>query len=253
MKKLRARPKPPHNPIGVLVALPDEAQSLRRFKPGCGRLVRTGDGHHLIASGAGPDHARRAALRLVQQGVSGLMSWGCAGALVPGLQPGHLVIPQTLLGADGERFAPDPAWHERFAWALDKKLSTSTDLLAESAHVVATVAAKQALRAATQATAVDMESAALARVAREHGLPFLVVRAIADHWTLDMPKAVTFALNRRGEVRLLWLLAYTLAHPGQVPQLVALGRAFESALQALRAAKAHSGADFCFPTPNPDF
>jgi len=253
MKTPSVRRKPPPTPIGILAALPDEAQSLRRLKPGCGRLVQTSDGHPLIASGAGPDPARRAALRLVQQGVSGLMSWGCAGALVAGLQPGQLVIPQTLLGADGETFAPDSAWHERFAWAMDKKLGIHTDLLAESADVVATAEAKQALRAATQAVAVDMESVAVARVAREHGLPFLAVRAIADHSALDMPKAVTFALNRRGEVRLLWLLAYTLAHPGQVPQLVALGRAFESALQALRTAKAHSGMNFCFPTQNPDF
>lgn len=251
--KLFARRAPLKNRLGILVALPDEAQSLRRAKPRCGRVARTRDGHLLIASGTGPDNARRAAARLVEQGAEGLVSWGCAGALGPGLQPGHLVIPKTILGADGEQFSPHPAWHERFAWAMDRKLTTTTDTLVESPVVVATTEAKQALRAATKAVAVDMESAAVARVALAHGLPFLAVRAIADNWSMNMPKAVIYSLDRRGEVRLLKLLAYTLIHPDQVPELVTLGRAFESAMAALRTANAIAGASFCFPTPHPDF
>jgi adenosylhomocysteine nucleosidase len=119
--------------------------------------------------------------------------------------------------------------------------------LAESRHIVPTPAEKQALFATTNAAAVDMESAAVARVAQAHGLPFLAVRAVADTAAMAMPAAVLVSLNPRGDVRPGKLLAHLARHPAQVSELIRLGRAFGAAVGTLRRVRQVAGTDFCFP------
>ncbi len=235
--------------LGFVAALPDEARSLTGQRPGFGDLLQMPGGHWLAVSGAGAENARLAAARLLEQGVAGLVSWGCAAALDPALQPGDLVLPEHILGADRTAVETDAAWRGRFAQALDGKLALFSGFLAESPLIVASVTAKWTLHQATGAIAVDMESAAVARLAQANGLPFLAARAIADTSAMQMPAAVMAALNPRGDVRLGGLLAYTLRHPGQVAELIHLGRAFGSAMATLRTAKSLAGADFCFPPP----
>lgn len=232
--------------LGLLVALPAEAQPLHPRKLDFTELAQTAEGHRLIVSGAGPDHARQAAARLVEQGVAGLISWGCAGALASGLKPGDVLVPETIYGTDGAEYAVDAEWRERLLQTLSA-MPVKSGQLAESPHVVPSPAEKQVLFAATHAAAVDMESAALARVARAHGLPFLVVRAIADTAAMAMPAAVLVALNPRGDVRLGKLLAHLARHPAQVGELIRLGRAFGTAVGTLRRVRQLAGTDFCFP------
>ncbi|MGZ8219796.1 phosphorylase family protein [Methylomagnum sp.] len=233
--------------LGLLVALPAEAQPLHPRKLDFTDLTQTAEGHHLIVSGAGSDNAQQAASRLVEQGVAGLISWGCAGALAPDLKPGDLIVPERIHGADGTGYATDTDWRRRFLQALSPAMPIKRGQLAESRHVVPGPAEKQALFAATNAAAVDMESAAVARVAQSHGLPFLAVRAIADTSAMAMPAAVLVALNPRGDVRLGKLLAHLARHPAQVGELIRLGRAFGAAVGTLRRVRQAAGTDFCFP------
>lgn len=236
------------NRLGLLTALPDEARSLHPARLRFGALAQTAEGHWLAISGAGPEHARAAAERLAAAGVAGLVSWGCAAALDAQLKPGDLVLPERILGNDGAILECAADWRAPFAEALsqDNTISLYVGTLAESPSVVASVAAKWAL-GQSGALAVDMESAAVARVAQAAGLPFLAARAIADTSDMAMPPSVMAALNPRGDVRLGTLLAYTLRHPGQVAELIQLGRAFGAAIRTLRAARACAGADFRFP------
>jgi nucleoside phosphorylase len=52
--------------------------------------------------------------------------------------------------------------------------------IADSQTMVATPEARARLAALTGAIAVDMESAAIARVARERGIPFAAIRVVTD-------------------------------------------------------------------------
>jgi adenosylhomocysteine nucleosidase len=235
--------------LGFITALPPEAGSLSRRRPGFGDLVALPGGHCLAVSGAGPFHAHQAALRLIGQGVAALVSWGCAAALDPRLNPGDLVLPERILGIDGSAYAVDAEWRDRLIRMLSPAVPTMAGALTESAHIVPGGAEKQALHAATGAIAVDMESAAIARLAHAHGLPFLAVRAVADTAAMKLPDAVIIALNPRGDVRLRKLLGYSVRHPAQFIELARLGRAFGAAMATLRHARSLTGNDCCFLPP----
>jgi adenosylhomocysteine nucleosidase len=65
-------------------------------------------------------------------------------------------------------------------------------------HVVCRGEEKRALAAETGAIAVDMESAALAKVARDAAVPFAVVRAVSDRRDEDLPLDFNLFLRPTG-------------------------------------------------------
>lgn len=158
--------------------------------------------------------AAAAAVRLIEQGVSGLLSFGLAGGLDPALGPGAVLVPRAVL-LDAERWEADGALMARLGGA-------TPGVLYGGGQVVASAAAKAALHARTGAVAVDLESAAVARVARQHGLRFAVLRAVCDGAGRDLPRAALVALDGAGRIGGLRVAAAALARPWQVPELVRL-------------------------------
>jgi adenosylhomocysteine nucleosidase len=171
----------------------------------------------LVAAGGGtPAGAGAAAARLLAQGATALVSFGLAGGLDPVLRPGTVIVAVDVL-SDGERVPADAALGARFGGV------TGQTVLAETA-VVADAAAKRALFAATGAHAVDLESGAVARIARAHGVPFAVVRAICDPAERSLPPAALAALDAAGKIGLTAVLRSVARQPGQIPGLLALAR-----------------------------
>ncbi len=91
-------------------------------------------------------------------------------------------------------------------------------------QIVATAAAKAALHARTGAVAVDLESAAVARAAWQHGLPFAVLRAVCDPASRDLPNAALVALDSAGRIGAWRIGTAVLARPWQIPALIQLAR-----------------------------
>ena len=236
-------------PIGIVVALPAEARTVVRQRLEFESLHKLPGGHWLTVSGAGPENAHGAASRLLDHNVEGLMSWGCAAAIAHHLLPGQLVLPEVVLDEEGHAHAADSAWLRRLSASLPSGLLSHGGHLMESARVVGTRAAKASLHTSTGAIAVDMESGAIARIARARCVPFLAVRAIADSAAMDVPRAVSRALNPRGDVRTAVLLAQLALHPLQIGELIALGRAFGAALRTLYQVRRAAGSDFRFIAP----
>ena len=79
-----------------------------------------------------------------------------------------------------------------------------------------------------------MESAAIARVALEHGLPFLVVRAIADPVAMNLPQAIDYSLDDQGEIQVEKLALFLVLHPLELPGLIKLGVHFKAAKKTLK-------------------
>jgi adenosylhomocysteine nucleosidase len=198
------------HPLGVVTGLAAEGRVARPLG-----MVEVGGGL--------PAGAAAAAERLVARGARALLSFGLAGGLDPALPAGALVAPAEVIG-HAARHAADPALLGGGAGAV----------LAGDA-VLASVEAKRAAFAATGALAVDLESGAVARVAARHGLPFAVLRAVCDPAGRALPPAALAALDARGAIGAWRVLASVLAHPGQVPALLALAGDAARARRALRA------------------
>ncbi len=163
---------------------------------------------------------------MLARGVSGLVSFGLAGGLNPALAPGTLIVPGIVVLGD-ERWDTDPA--------LNARLGGDTGhVLVGGGGVLATAAAKAALRRATGADAVDLESAAVARAAAGAGVSFAVLRAVCDPAGRDLPRAALVALDARGRIGGLRVLGAVLARPGEVAALLRLAGDAGRARRALR-------------------
>jgi adenosylhomocysteine nucleosidase len=201
--------------------------------------------------------ARRAAAAAGQltgpKDCGGLVSFGVAGGLAPGAQPGVLVVPDRVVTLEGESYATDSGWRRRL---LDGLTPTSLPLqaslpLQESiigidlpAH---SAEQKQQLWRQTGGYAVDTESHAVARAAVAANVPFLVVRAIADPWHREIPAWLPGTIAKDGRPDLEAVLVGLLQRPWQLPRLAILGLDFERALRTLRRVVLYAGPFLGFP------
>lgn len=228
---------------GIVVALPEEIVTLTSKRIDKGHCVFIGDKILVACAGMGKANAAAAAELLIAKGASQLISWGCAAALGPSLEAGDLTLADRLLDADNEEIRVNPDWlnHAKTVFAETfsghrEQTVLHTGLLAESNTVVTSGKAKKQLHSFTGALALDMESSAVAKVAKRHALPFLAIRAIADPAAMGLPEAVVYATKADGEVAIGKLLGYLLLHPGQLPDLIKLGLYFNKAKQTLKQA-----------------
>lgn len=161
--------------IGIVAALPRELAPLVRGWEKRGRLWfgRIGP-HEAVAgcAGMGADAATRACQELLAAcELDSIVSIGYAGSLSCGLRPPQAcAIREVVNAATGERFLADPE---------GQRLITL--------NRVAGREEKRRLAEQHQAVLVDMEAAAIARFAREHGMRFLCFKAISDGPNENLP------------------------------------------------------------------
>lgn len=218
---------------GIVIALPDEINSLTNKKVAKGECISLDENTLLVCSGAGSDNATKASQLLIKNGAKRLISWGCAAALKPELTAGDLIIPQTLKTENQESISLTSPWLTYVTQQLSH-LNPLIETLIESTTIVAESSQKQAIHQQSGAIALDMESIAIAKVAQQHNYPILVIRCIADPVTMSLPKAVSHALNDQGDVVLSKLLWFLATHPQELPSLIALGLHFKSAKNKLK-------------------
>ena len=225
---------------GIIVALSEELSTLKTLPNGMwergmrrGKFIFITDEIILMYSGAGAENARKAAELLVSKGATQLMSWGCAAALSPDLKMGDLVLADSLLSSDGLETAVNATWHQHAKNILGSTVVAYKGALFNSNKLVSTAEEKQAIYAKTGAIALDMESGAIAEVAQHYALPFLAIRAIADPASMDLPLAVSKALNENGEVEISKIIASLVFNPKEIPHLIQLGQYFQLAKRTL--------------------
>lgn len=207
--------------IAIVAALPAELKPITRGwqkngpifrgRLGCGDAVAT-------SAGMGAAAATRACEQLLATGpVDALVSIGYAGSLSCGLEVG-LAYPvrEVIDAATGESFpAQDPAGQRLIT--LDH---------------VAGIPEKRELAIRHQAVMVDMEAAAVARVARDHGLAFHCFKGITDGPNDKLPDFNRFTAPD-GHLRMAAFLAYAATHPRYWTPLVHLGKNSRTAGTAL--------------------
>jgi len=221
---------------GILVALPDEISSLTSKNINKGDCISINDKLLVCCSGAGPVNAKKASQLLIDNGAERLISWGCAAALSPDLQPGDLVLPEELLSEKTEQLSLHSSWLTFIKQQLSE-LSPLSGSLIESSTIVADCIDKQRIYQKSSAIALDMESIAVATVAKENNMPAVVIRCIADPVDMNLPKSINYAMNNQGDIELPKLLYFLLSHPFELTGLIKLGLHFNKAKNKLKLVK----------------
>jgi adenosylhomocysteine nucleosidase len=182
-----------------------------------------GQGEWVAAcAGAGQQAATRAFAEVEKDGpIDRVISTGWAGALSGELRAGKAYrVGGVIDEQTGERFpvpdCPDEPW-----------LITSSR--------VADAAEKQRLAQAFTAGLVDMEAAAIARLAASRGVPFHCIKGVSDSLTDNLPDFSPF-LSSQGQLQMARLLFYVLPRPWRWPALMRMGENSSKAAQAIRTA-----------------
>jgi len=156
-----------------------------------------------------------------------VLAAGACGALAPSLAVGDLVVPEAVRTESGTTYAT----------AAAAPLQRAGTILSVS-EVVATAAEKARLWLASNAVAVDMESAVIIEWARAEGLRAAVVRAVSDAADAGVPPALAALVGPDGRVRRAGALRLALTEPARLADAVALGRATAVAIRTVAAAVA---------------
>lgn len=154
-----------------------------------------------------------------------VVSAGTCGALAPDLAVGVLIVPEVVIALDGGRLAT----------ASVLSLARAATLLTVG-DVVHTASEKAKLWIETGAVAVDTESSVLLEWAGTLGVPAVVVRAVSDTATSDVPRDLSALVEPGGRVNRGQALRAMLTRPAAVADAIALGRATSVALKTVAAA-----------------
>ncbi len=237
MEKRPLAPPPEPADVGIVAALPIEVAPLiarlhdtRKYSSErhtiieglCGPKLVT-----LIVTGPGRKAARRGTeLLLAGHRPRWVVSAGFAGALDPALGRNEVLLPDEVLDPDGNLARVGLEVHEEVSGPRIR-----AGRLATVDEIVRTVAEKAELRERTGAVAVDMETAAVARVCADRGVRFLGLRIISDVADVDLPPEILTILGPSGGYRVGAALGAIWKRPGSLKDLFRLR---EHALEAAR-------------------
>ncbi len=230
--------------IGLIAAMPDEIRPLLRLAGSFAKertagftLYRFALGNRkviLIESGMGPERAATAAALLIDEATPAvLVNFGFAGAVTAGLRVGDLVVAERILLHRGRLFSEQPGLArelaERVAEAVgngdrERGCRTLRGTFITAAEILQKRVLADLLPAGTSHPVVEMESAAVARIAAREGVPLVALRAISDGAEEELGFSIDEFTDREMRIR-AWKVLLTMAKkPWIIPQLVRLAR-----------------------------
>jgi hopanoid-associated phosphorylase len=184
-----------------------------------------------VIVGAGDPRRTAALVEAAAKRARFLVSFGVAGGLAPHLRPGQVILSAEVIG-DERRWRPDVRFHEEIS-ALARRIGAVEGPVLGSCDILSTEDDKRRAWQDTGALAVDLESAIVARTAEAAGLPFLVLRTIADPATRELPPAALIPLAENGTPAFRQVLREVARRPRQIGALFGLARETRQALTAL--------------------
>ena len=212
--------------IAIIAALPREIAGLVRGAKADPALVkdgvwlyRVGDAL-VVAAGMGAERAAAGVEAALSAGdVRMLISTGLVGGCVPGIEAGSVMEAGLVVDErTGERFIA----------------GEGSGVTLVSAGSIASVAEKARLAKSLGASMVDMEAAAVARLARASGLGFRAIKGVSDGYDFELSALAKFE-GERGSFRTGAFAAYTAVRPWTWGKAIELGRGSAKALAGLEA------------------
>ena len=160
-----------------------------------------------------------------------LVSFGIAGGLAPELRPGTVIISGEVV-SERCRWTVAPHYRQQLT-KFAHSIGAVYGPVYGASSIIATMVEKKRIRAMTHALAVDLESEIVASMATILGLPFIVLRAIADTARRDLPPASLVPLSVDGKPNFSRVFASVLRRPFQLAEMIGLAQETRMALSAL--------------------
>ena len=196
--------------------------------------LRTGDEYTVQKCGVGQE-AKYAAENLIKEGADLIVGWGVGGSMTRQLNTGDLLISSSFKDQRGGFFE----FQTDFAELLNATLSKLQPKMAAILTVEKMVLdqkEKAKLIEKYQTSAVDMESAIIAQIAKKAFVPYICVRTICDEFEAKLPGFLDQSLKNNGEPNIPAVFRNVILNPSQALQLFRLGWDFHRALRTLKQA-----------------
>jgi adenosylhomocysteine nucleosidase len=216
--------------IAIIAALPGELKPLVKgwqrvatHVNGIKKWILTHDADTWIAvcAGMGAEAALRAFASAVSDGpVNMLLSVGWAGSLDATVHPGTAHVPTIVI---------DARTGEQFSLTEGKRQCR----LVTTARVADEAEKRRLAATYPGAVLVDMEAAAVARLAEMHSIPLLCIKGVSDAAGATLPDLNPF-IDQRGQMRMARFLAHIAVRPRFWPSLLHLGKNSARAADAMR-------------------
>jgi len=162
-----------------------------------------------VVCGGDGKHLERSLARAMAAGCGGLISFGVAGGLAPGLKPGTCIIGSSVID-EGEERPTDARWSQRLQRIIP---DTVYGPLLGVREPIAFAGDKCALHKKTGALAVDMESHVVARAAAQHGVPLAAIRVVIDPVERTIPRSALAGTRPDGTIDPLAVVRSLLRYP----------------------------------------
>lgn len=174
----------------------------------------------VLYTGVGAGVAANALSKVLMQATPRLvLISGTAGALTERANVGDIIIACN----HGEESLQGHLMGIALNW-MGSGVSVWQKPLHTAEQVISGVELKKRVARETGAFAVDMESAALARIIKERGLAHAVVRVISDGLSDKIPLRYEIFIKKNGFLSRPRLAGYLLSHPWKIPGLIAFTR-----------------------------
>ena len=224
--------------LGVVAAMPQEIEPFLQRVRGCRREKVSGFNLCsftlgetpvvLVESGMGPAHAGAATRALIGAASPALiMNFGFAGAVLPGLRVGELVLAERVYRLENGEFfeapRPDAALNRLIAVACrDAGLALRQGSFITARGIMSKGGLATSLAGALSLPVLEMETAAVLGAAGDAGIPAVALRGISDAAEEELGFSIEELCD--SELNLSpWRLFTLLARrPSLVPQLVRL-------------------------------
>ncbi len=221
--------------IAVLASMEREISAIRKFRshetyPGDARFHITGVGRNKV-------HAFLAALDGSQPKPAGIVSMGYAAALKERLEPGDLIITQSLC-ATGEEvcYETDAGLLSQVQEVLEEVQPTRYQVAGSvTVQGVATSRAEKLLLAAiSSASIANMEDYWVAQWAHERGIPYISIRSVLDTLSQDVPEFISGLAGMKLPIQVMGVAIQGLVRP---EKLKSVARLFKEERVARRSLK----------------
>lgn len=203
----------------------------------------------LVRSGVGQSPAQRAAKDAIENyPLRSIISIGFAGGLVPELKVADLILPEKIFCCDNEEslFLFKKVSLSQVTNLSDhrdriKKIFDENGIKFKSGNIISVnrIAGSEKLKKWLgenyPASGVEMETAAIAKIAALNGVPFFSLRSVSDEVSHPIFQTSRF-INKKGKINRVAAGYYVLTHPFLIPRAIELKKNTSKASKTLTEA-----------------